>query len=131
MKIKKIITLLLLLIILFPFLLYAQNKKPKTLEVIGYYFYSIGDFSEAIKEYKKALEIDPNNSKIHYNLGVIYAENHDYNSAIKELKEALNGDCSIKKDALYNLIIIYGKYLKNTDMANFYYEKFNQMKITE
>ncbi|MCK5288247.1 MAG: tetratricopeptide repeat protein [Candidatus Omnitrophica bacterium] len=131
MKIKKFITLFLLFIFFFPITLYAQNKKTKTLEVIGYYFYSKGNFSEAIKEYKKALEIEPNNSKIHYNLGVIYAENHDYTSAIKELKKALNEDCSIKKDALYNLIIIYGKYLEDTDMANFYYEKFNKIKITK
>ena len=128
MKIKKIIAILLLLTISFPIFLYAQNKKTKTLEVIGFYYYSKGNFPEAIKEYKKALEINPKNAKNHYNLGIIYAENKNYPLAIKEFKKALDGNYTLKKDALYNLIIIYGKYLENTDMANFYYEKFNQAK---
>ncbi len=128
MKIIKFVTLLILIITSFPVFLYSQNKKTKTLEVIAYYYYSKDNLSEAIKEYKNILEIDPNNFKIHYNLGIIYAKNKNYDLAIEELKEALNGNHNVKKDALYNLIIIYGKYLKNSDIAYFYYDQFNKEK---
>ena len=38
----------------------------------GYEYYSQGKYEQAIDEYQKVIEIDPNNSPTHYNLGLVY-----------------------------------------------------------
>lgn len=107
----------------------ADNKK--IFENFAYYYYKEGRINEAIKEYKKILKKSPRNYKSHYNLGVLYAQQERYSLAVKEFKKAARDDSSIKKDALYNLVIIYGKYLKNTDQAYKYYEKFKEIQYNK
>lgn len=49
----------------------------------------LGNPKQAIKNYKKALEINPNDAGAYSNLGAVYAELGMFDQAIKELKEAL------------------------------------------
>tara|TARA_B100000315_G_C14463133_1_gene534698 strand:+ start:569 stop:970 length:402 start_codon:yes stop_codon:yes gene_type:complete len=107
----------------------AENKK--IFENFAYYYYKEGRIDESIKEYKKILKKTPQNHKIHYNLGVLYAQQEKYSLAVKEFKRAADVDSPVRKDALYNLVIIYGKYLMNTDQAYKYYEKFKEIQYNK
>jgi len=104
---------------------------PKMSETFAYYYYKEGRVAEAIREYKTILKSDPDNYKTHYNLGVLYAEIKKYPLAISEFKKAASQKSPIRKDALYNLVIIYGKYLKDTNKAYRYYDEFKKIKSQE
>jgi len=56
-----------------------QNKTliKETAEMhynMGVFFTDNHNTLQAVKEFKRALEFDPNNAKVHYNLGYLYAE---------------------------------------------------------
>ena len=107
---------------------FAGTKMPET---FAYYYYREGRIDEAIAEYKKILKEDPGNYKIHYNLGVLYAQSKKYSLAIAAFRKAANVKSPLRKDALYNLVIIYGKYLKDTNKAYKYYEEFKEINCKE
>jgi tetratricopeptide (TPR) repeat protein len=57
----------------------AQNKQllRETAEMhynMGVFFTDNKEFTRAEKEYRRALDFDPENLKVHYNLGYLYAE---------------------------------------------------------
>lgn len=54
----------------------------------GDYFYTVGDNGEAIREYKTALKLDPNNPEAHLALGMIYKKDGLDQFAIKEFQES-------------------------------------------
>ena len=107
----------------------AENKK--MFENFAYYYYKEGRIGESIKEYKEILKENPRSHKIHYNLGVLYARQKKYSLAVIEFKKAAGDDSLVMKDALYNLVVIYGKYLGDTDQAYKYYEKFKEIRYNK
>ena len=48
-----------------------------------------GWLDEAIKEFKKAIELDPESAHAHDNLATVYARRHKVHEAIRELQHAL------------------------------------------
>ena len=73
---------------------------------LGSAFYDNEDYKNALVVYRRALELEPNNSKIHCNLGYLHWGMGDLDEAIKEYK------LSIKYDPMYdiahnNLGVIY------------------------
>ena len=105
-----------------------EIKSTKPSERIAYFFYQKGDIDRAIEEYENISKKNPRNPIFHYNLGCLYAENKYYYLAIKEFKKAINFDSSVKKSSLYNLSVIFGKYLNDIDNAYRYYRKFMETK---
>lgn len=87
----------------------ANILSPKEIDTyisLGSAFYDAEDYKNALVVYRKALELDPNNSKIHCNLGYLHWGMGDITEAIKEYK------LSIKFDPNYdiahnNLGVIY------------------------
>jgi len=87
------------------------------------------NFDDAIEEYKKVLEIDPENVRAHNNLGVAFFKKGDYDKAIAEFNEALRLDpqfeestinlqrvkkrisIEIIKKVLYPLVIILSSFI--------------------
>lgn len=59
---------------------------------IGDIYRSIGLYSHAIAEYKKALELNPDYYDIRTKLGQAYRENNSYSDSQKELKAVLRDD---------------------------------------
>ncbi len=53
---------------------------------------SEGKYSEAISQYVKALEINPGDTKIHYNIGTAFQATDDFEHAEKAYKKALELD---------------------------------------
>jgi len=79
-------------------------------------------FDEAINCYKKALEIDPENSHILYNLAVVYLEINQPYRALECAKKALTRDPDLPlkgANIAYNLAYIYYKG-RNTLKAKTY-----------
>jgi tetratricopeptide (TPR) repeat protein len=52
----------------------------------------IGEFTEALREYQKALDVSRNSSLAHYRVGEVFMLQNNYQSAANEFREALQGD---------------------------------------
>ena len=58
----------------------------------GEQFAEIGQYNDALKEYQKALEVNPISSLAHYRVGEVFFLMGNYQSAANSFREALNGD---------------------------------------
>ncbi|MGA2185432.1 MAG: M1 family aminopeptidase [Bryobacteraceae bacterium] len=58
----------------------------------GEQFAEISEYSQALKEYQKALDVQRNSSMAHYRVGELFFQQNNYQSAANEFREALNGD---------------------------------------
>ncbi len=58
----------------------------------GEQFAEIGQYNDALKEYQKALEVNPISSMAHYRVGEVFFLMGNYQSAANSFREALNGD---------------------------------------
>jgi aminopeptidase N len=56
----------------------------------------IGELTEALKEYQKALDVKRNSSLAHYRVAEVFMLQNNYQSAANEFREALNGDLEPK-----------------------------------
>jgi aminopeptidase N len=62
----------------------------------GEMFAEIGEFTDALKEYQKALDVNRNSSLAHYRVAEVFMLQNNYQSAANEFREALNGDLEPK-----------------------------------
>lgn len=62
----------------------------------GEQFVEIGEFTEALKEYQKALDVNRNSSLAHYRVAEVFMLQNNYQSAANEFRESLNGDLEPK-----------------------------------
>jgi len=62
----------------------------------GEQFMEVSEFSDALKEYQKALENNRNSSMAHYRIAEVFFQQNNYQSAANEFREALNGDLEPK-----------------------------------
>jgi len=74
-----------------------------------------GWLDEAIKEFKKAIELDPESAHAHDNLATVYSEKKLYREALKEYLTALELEPE-SATAHYNLACSYA-LLKKPDLA--------------
>lgn len=58
----------------------------------GEQFAEIGQYNDALKEYQRALEVNPISSLAHYRAGEVYFLMGNYQTAANSFREALNGD---------------------------------------
>ena len=128
MDYHNILTFIVIVTLSIPVFAGDKHRKAKMLEEFAYHYYTSGDLDKAAKEYRNVLRKYPKSIKLHYNLGVIYTQNKKYGPAIKQFKIAIKDDSPIKKDALYNLTLIYGKYLKNEKKALHYHKQFKLLQ---
>jgi tetratricopeptide (TPR) repeat protein len=62
----------------------------------GEQFAEIGEFSDALKEYEKAIAVSRSSSLAHYRVAEVFFLQNNYQSAANEYREALNGDLEPK-----------------------------------
>jgi len=62
----------------------------------GEQFAEIADFSEALKEYQKALDVAKNSSLAHYRVGELFFLQQNWQPAANEFRQALSGDLDPK-----------------------------------
>jgi len=82
-----------------------------------------GQLEPAISLYLKAIEQQPNNPNLHYNLAVEYLKTYNYSLAEEEFKRviALNPK---DKDAYYNLGVLYESYIIDKKQAIICYTQY-------
>jgi tetratricopeptide (TPR) repeat protein len=62
----------------------------------GEQYAEIGEYTEAIKEYQRALEVQRYNSLAHYRIAEVFFLQNNYQAAANEFREALNGNLDPK-----------------------------------
>ncbi|MGA8598721.1 MAG: M1 family aminopeptidase [Bryobacteraceae bacterium] len=62
----------------------------------GEQFVEVGDFSNALREYQKALDVNRNSSLAHYRIGELFFKQGNYQSAANEFRSAIDGDLQPK-----------------------------------
>lgn len=87
--------------------------------------YKSGNYEQAILNYRKALEIRPNNAKAQFNLADVYYAKQSYDTAYAEFQKVveMSPDAKLKSDAVYNM----GNCLLAQDK---YYDAFNIYKVS-
>lgn len=81
--------------------------------------YNNGNFKEAEKLYREALLKEPDNKRLHFNLGTSLYKQQKFEKAIDSLLNALNtSDVNLQSDTLFNLGNVYFQFgfkLKESD----------------
>ncbi len=69
-----------------------QKTTLDDLSITGSEYYDKGMLNEAIEEFKEVLEIDPDDTETHYNLGNAYVDKEMFDEAISAYKKAVELD---------------------------------------
>lgn len=77
----------------------------------------INKYSEAVKNYKKALEVDPKYVSARFNLANMYSQENKYYQAVKEYKTLIKDDPT-NTDYSHNLAITYMNQNNKQDAIN-------------
>ena len=87
--------------------------------------YNSANYEQAIANYRKALEIRPNNAKAQFNLGDAYYAKQSYDTAYTEFQKVveMSPDAKLKSDAVFNM----GNCLLAQDK---FYDAFNIYKVS-
>ncbi len=96
----------------------------------GEQFVEVGETSEALKEYQKALEVRRNNSLAHYRIAELFFQQNNYQSAANEFREALNGDLEPKWTEVWSHINL-GKVFDATDSRDRAVNEYRQALRTK
>jgi len=118
--------LVMIIMTLFSRDLFAQQSDYSEKEKFAYNYSQQGKIKEALSEYQQILDNQPNDKKAKYNMAVLLVKLGKYENAAKHFSELANESPDLKRDCLYNLVIIYGKYLNNQEKAGNYYNQLNR-----
>lgn len=70
----------------------------------GEQFAEVGEFTEALREYQKALDVNRMSSLAHYRVAEVFFLQNNYQSAANSFREALNGDLEPKWTEVWSRI---------------------------
>lgn len=91
----------------------------------GEQFAEVSEFTEALKEYQKALEVNRNSSLAHYRVAELLFLQNSYQSAANEFREVLNGDLEPKWTEVWSHINL-GKIFDVTGQRERAVSEYNQ-----
>lgn len=97
------------------------NEDFNYLLAIGGLYIAKGRLEDAEKILKKANNMQPGNSSLNDNLGIIYAKRKEFNKAIRKFEKAIELNPK-SADAHFNLGLVYREIKKNNKMK-IYFEK--------
>lgn len=80
----------------------AVPKYARGYNVLGIINYSKGDDAEAIKNFRKAMQLDPKNVDAYYNLATMYCVRNNFESALTTAKKGIQ--IAPKSPRLYNVL---------------------------
>jgi aminopeptidase N len=83
----------------------------------GEQFVEVGEMSEALKEYQKALEVRRGSSLAHYRVGELFFQQGNLQSAANEFRSAVDGDGEPKWTEVWSHIYL-GKVFDATDQRD-------------
>ena len=96
----------------------------------GEQFTEVGDYSSALKEYQKALEVTRNSSLAHYRVGELFFLQQNWQAAANEFREALNGDLTPKWTEVWSHINL-GKIFDISDQRDRAVNEYRQALRTK
>jgi tetratricopeptide (TPR) repeat protein len=96
----------------------------------GEQFAEISEFTEALKEYQKAIDVRRNSSLAHYRIGELFFLQNNYQSAANEFREVLNGDLDPKWTEVWAHINL-GKIFDITDQRDRAVNEYRQALRTK
>ena len=96
----------------------------------GEQFVEVAEYSEALKEYQKALDVRRNSSLAHYRIGELFFLQNNYQSAANDFREALNGDLDPKWTEVWSHINL-GKIFDITDQRERAVNEYRQALRTK
>ena len=82
---------------------------------------NIGNTSEALESYRRAVEYNQGNVMAHYNMGVHYFREEAYDLASRYFQRALRGSSICPSDTVYYMAKICDKQEKYTDALSWYH----------
>ena len=100
MKYRNYFFAIFILLILIPVFSFAQDVE--SLIEKGYQLAYNGNYGSAIKQYDKAIKIDPASAKAYYNRANVKYDLRDYEGAIEDCSKAIQLDPELK-NAYFNL----------------------------
>lgn len=80
--------------------------------IYGNYLLAVGRNDPALNELKQAVDMEPENPVINYNLGLVYFKNKDYDLALKHAQKAYSKDYPLP--GLKKKLIEVGKWVEPT-----------------
>jgi tetratricopeptide (TPR) repeat protein len=96
----------------------------------GEQFVEVSEFSEALKEYQKALDVRRNSSLAHYRIAEMFFLQNNYQSAANDFREVLNGDLDPKWTEVWAHINL-GKIFDITDQRERAVNEYRQATRTK
>ncbi len=110
------------------FLIFTQCTKKTSAQYVneGRKFTRNAKYNEALKAFKRAIELNSRNPDAHYGLGGIYNQRENYHSAKKAFSMALELDPTYV-DAYYSLGYTYERLGKDEE-AQKYFSKYKTLK---
>jgi tetratricopeptide (TPR) repeat protein len=96
----------------------------------GEQFAEVSEFSDALKEYQKAIDVTRNSSLAHYRVGELFFLQNNYQSAANEFREALSGDLEPKWTEVWSHINL-GKIFDITDQRERAVNEYRQAVRTK
>ena len=107
MRWRDVFKSFLVLFLIFGFLRCANKEKQAEKHFKqGFGYQDQGNLDQAVEEYKKAIELNPNYLKAYMNLGAVYMQQEKYDQAIEEFNTVIKLNYYYGK-AHYNLGYIY------------------------
>jgi Tfp pilus assembly protein PilF len=84
---------------------HKEDARSLSHYITGVYYENLGDLDRALGEYRKALEIDPGSSLLHFNLASVFIQKNNPAQAVKELKRSIELDPqAVQSHALLALV---------------------------
>lgn len=87
----------------------------------GNLWQQLKEFPKAKAAYEKVLQIEPNNAKAHYNLGIVYNELGQLPQSVSAYQQAIKADPNFQ-ESRYGLAVTYEKQQKYKDALSTYQE---------
>ena len=100
-----------------------EPKTAETYEAVANCYRQLADFKNAIINYNKSVEINPENSEVYYALGVTYLEANNTDKAKEMFTKSLEKDERNIKSKKMLAFIEQKEIIKSLDLAYEFYEK--------
>lgn len=96
----------------------------------GEQFVEVADYSSALKEYQKALDVARNSSLAHFRIGQVHFLEGNWSPAANEFREALNGDLEPKWTEVWSHLYL-GKIFDVSDQRDRALNEYRQAARTK
>lgn len=101
-------------------------NDPKAWNLKGYIHQTMGESSEAMIAYKRAVEVDPGFAEGYNNMAKLYLEDGDMSMALRMYRTALKYDPSLLP-ALRNMALVYREGMRDPVQADYYDARADQL----